>query len=203
MTFQAATELQAPPSRAVNVRLHRFRRRPDDRLVERLRASDPAALEQVVVEYRPLLLAYLSSIIGDRVEAEDVLEQALVEIWRRAPGYDPQRGSLRTWLLMICRARAIDQLRRHAPEPHDPASLSLLGLGDGGEDVEAMLERWRIADMLRRLPLSDAQLLRCRFDEGLSQQQISARLGIPLETVKTSMVRALARLRELIEQDAP
>lgn len=148
------------------------------------------------------MLAFLTSMLRDPAEAEDVLQQCLIDVWRNADRFDPQRGSLKTWLLVICRSRALDQLRRRVPEPRDPATLST-EIADPQAPVDAVLEQWRLAGLLRSLPPIEAQLLRLRFYEGLSQQQIAHRTGIPLGTIKATMVRGLRRLRALMEEDHP
>ena len=174
--------------------------RSSSRLAQRLRAGDQRAVGAVIDEYRPLMLAFVTSMLKDPTEAEDVLQQCLIDVWRGGHRYDPERGSLRTWLLVICRSRALDQLRRRVPEPRDPASLST-ELADPHAPLEDVLDQWRLADLMRRLPASEAQLLRLRFHDGLSQQEIAQRTGIALGTVKATMVRGLRRLRDLLEED--
>ncbi|HLH66317.1 MAG TPA: sigma-70 family RNA polymerase sigma factor [Solirubrobacteraceae bacterium] len=156
--------------------------------------------ERLIAAQRPLMLAYLRSILRHDEDAEDVLQRCVTEAWLRAEAFDPERGSARSWLLSICRSRALDHLRRRWPEPRDPADMEALA-GAAQEDSRDELERWRIADALRRLPAREAELLRLRFGEGLSQREISERTGIPLGTVKTRMVRGLRALRRLLEED--
>ena len=174
--------------------------RSSSRLAQDLHAGDPRALRAVIDEYRPLMLAFLTSMLKDPAEAEDVLQQCLIDVWRGGQRYDPQRGSLRTWLLVMCRSRALDQLRRRVPEPRDPAALST-ELADPHAPEEELLEQWRLADLLRRLPGTEAQLLRLRFYDGLSQPEIAERTGIALGTVKATMIRGLRRLRELLDEE--
>ena len=105
--------------------------------------------------------------------------------------------------MTIARSRAIDQLRRRVPEPRDPAgSLALLeGEADPGASIDDLVEQWRMAHLLGRLPAEQADLLRRRFYGGRSQSEIAAETGIPLGTVKMRMVQALARLREMIDEE--
>jgi RNA polymerase sigma-70 factor, ECF subfamily len=112
--------------------------------------------------------------------------------------YDPARAAPLTWLMSIARSRAIDRLRRRVPEPRDPAGALEMLAGD--EDPAAAIDaQWRFAHLLGLLPPEEADVLRWRFYAGLSQREIAAATGIPLGTVKMRMVRALRRLRELIE----
>jgi RNA polymerase sigma-70 factor (ECF subfamily) len=149
------------------------------------------------------MLGYLVQLLGDRTSAEDVLQQVLLEVWQRGSSYDPDRAGLLTWVLMIARSRAIDELRRRVPEPVDPAGHELYEQpGTGFEsETDQLLERWRIASLLARLPREEASLLRLRFYEGLSQSEISEQTGIAVGTVKARMVRGLCQLKDLLEAE--
>lgn len=149
------------------------------------------------------ILGYLTQLLADRATAEDVLQQVLLEVWQRASSYDAARASLLTWVLMIAKSRALDELRRRVPEPLDPAAAAEhAALNQLAEDEpERLLERWRIAALLERLPREEASLLRLRFYDGLSQTEIAARTGISPGTIKTRMVNGLAQLRTLLEAE--
>ena len=177
------------------------RRRPDraeQRLAARLRAGDADALADVHEADGAATFGLLVRMLGDRAGAEDVQQQVFTEVWRRAGDYDPRRAGLLTWVLTIARSRAIDHLRRRVPEPRDP---QLPDPRTVEADGDALLERWRLAQLLGRLPEAERALLRLRFYEELSQSEISAATGIPIGTVKARMVRGLTRLREMIEAE--
>jgi RNA polymerase sigma-70 factor (ECF subfamily) len=144
----------------------------------------------------------LLRMLGDRGAAEDVQQQVFLEAWQRADRYDPARGTLVAWLVTIARARAIDHLRRHVPEPRDPAAA--VALADGAEEtrIDDLLEHWRLVALLDRLPPDEADLLRRRFYLEQSQTEIAEATGVPLGTIKTRMTRALRRLRDLLEEPA-
>jgi len=177
------------------------RRAPDRaerRLAARLRAGDTDALAAAYDAYGAATFGLLLRMLGDRAAAEDVQQQVFTEVWRRAGDYDPRRAGLLTWVLTIARSRAIDHLRRRVPEPRDPQ------LPDGRTveaEADALLERWRLAQLLGRLPEDERALLRLRFYDERSQSEISAATGIPIGTVKARMVRGLTRLREMIEAE--
>jgi RNA polymerase sigma-70 factor (ECF subfamily) len=122
-------------------------------------------------------------------------------VWRRADEFDPARGSLLTWIMTITRTRAIDQLRRRAPEPagHDTV-LAELDDAAAAPATDALIEHWDMIELLRRLPPEEADVLRRRFYGDASQTQIAAQTGIPLGTVKMRMVSGLRRLRTLMEE---
>ena len=165
---------------------------------------DPAAVERVWVEHGQTVFGFLVSTLRDRARAEDVHQQVFVEVWQRAPEYDSARAGMLTWILTIARSRAIDELRRRVPEPRDPNGLAHRPDPDTDPErsPDAMVERWSMAHLLSRLRPEEADLLRLRFYEELSQSEIAERTGIPLGTVKMRMVSALERLREMLETEA-
>jgi RNA polymerase sigma-70 factor, ECF subfamily len=181
----------------------RRRRRTDRRAEQALRERRPDALALVMEAHGRTVLGLLTQMLRDRGAAEDVLQQVLLEVWQRAESYDPERASVLTWVLTIARSRALDELRRRIPEPLDPAVAAeqAEGAGPTSDDPERLLERWRMAGLLERLPRDEAGLLRLRFYEGLTQNEIAQRTGVPAGTVKTRMVNGLRHLRDLLEAE--
>jgi RNA polymerase sigma-70 factor, ECF subfamily len=175
--------------------------RRDRKLVSALHRRDPRALELIDDRYGAVLLGFLTDLLGDRAAAEDVRQVTLIEVWQRAKTYDPHRGTLLTWILTIGRSRAIDELRRRVPEPYDPLTPPAQSEAQSHETADALLETWRVAGLLALLPREEAMILRLRFYEGLSQREIAERTGIALGTVKMRMVKALERLREMIDTE--
>jgi RNA polymerase sigma-70 factor, ECF subfamily len=174
------------------------RDRAEARLAEKLRAGDDDALATFEGLYGRVLGGFLRDSLVDRDAAEEVRQQVLTEIWKRGRDYDPNRASVLTWALMIARSRAADERRRRRPVPVD---VSALEEPAADPELEHLIERWRLAGLLEQIPADEAETLRMRFYEGLSQTMIAARTDSPLGTVKTRMVRGLARLRELIDEE--
>lgn len=158
--------------------------------------------EQLSLMYGPMLKGFLREALDDPRDVEDVMQLTLIDAWRRGATYDPRRGSLATWLLVIARSRAIDHLRRRIPEPYDPSSLAEVVDPDTEDQVDELIERWRISGLLAGLPREEAKLLALRFHGGLSQREITERTGIPLGTVKMRMAQGLERLRVALEDDS-
>ncbi len=179
------------------------RRRADRQTIRALQDRRPEALTLLMQAHGGTILGYLTQLLRDRATAEDVLQQVLLEVWQRAPSYDPDRAGLLTWVLIIAKSRALDELRRRVPEPVDPSTAAERdALTRASEsDPERMLEQWRIAALLERLPREEASLLRLRFYDDLTQTEIAARTGISMGTIKTRMVNGLAQLRDLLEAE--
>jgi RNA polymerase sigma-70 factor (ECF subfamily) len=178
--------------------------REDKAIARGLRQQRRGGIESLYAAYGGSVIGYLQGALGDRGSAEDVSQQVFLEAWRRGPEYDPDRGSLFTWVMTIARSRAIDHLRKRIPEPRDtsdPASPVAQAEGPDERELDELLDRWRVAQLMRRIPREEADLLRMRFYEELSQTEISERTGVPLGTIKMRMVKALSRLRELIDEE--
>lgn len=186
-------------------RWRRSRRQPADieerRLAKALAGQDEAAMGLVEERYGRALGGFLREALPDPATAEEVRQQVLLEIWRRGPEYDPERASLLTWMMTIARSRAIDERRRRRPEPLDPAAAADRAERPGDGELDELLERWRLAALLARIPTDEATALRLRFYGGLSQTEIAERMEMSLGTVKMRMVSGLARLRELIAEE--
>jgi RNA polymerase sigma-70 factor (ECF subfamily) len=174
---------------------------PEADLITALRRQEPDAVEQIERNFGRVLHGYLNAVLGDRATAEDVMQQTMIDVWRRGPTYDPARGSLSTWLLTIARSRAIDQLRRRIPEPYDPEDITRAIDFQSVDAADELLEQWRVAALMARLPHEESSLLKMRFHQGLSQREIAQETGIPLGTVKMRMVSGLERLRSLMDNE--
>jgi RNA polymerase sigma-70 factor (ECF subfamily) len=174
---------------------------PELRLAAGLQAGDPEALAALHATYGRTVFGFLRGALPDRGAAEDVFQVVMTEVWRRGPSYDPGRAGLLTWVMTIARSRAIDELRRRVPEPDEDAVAGLAATADPAASADVLAERWRVAHLLTLLPPDEAEALRLRFYDELSQTEIAERTGIPLGTVKTRMVRGLERLRDLLEAE--
>lgn len=170
-------------------------------LADRLRGRDEVALSDVYELYSRPVFSFLKRFSGDRSTAEDIQQQVFLEVWQKASNFDPDRGSMLTWIMTIARSRALDHSRRRIPEPHDPSVAATMA--DSGEtadtDIDRAIDDWHFTQLIDSLPEQEAQILRYRFHGELSQSEISERTGVPLGTVKSRMVSALERLRTQME----
>ncbi|HYS81665.1 MAG TPA: sigma-70 family RNA polymerase sigma factor [Anaeromyxobacteraceae bacterium] len=143
------------------------------------------------------VMAVALHLLRDRGEAEDVVQETFLELWRRASAYDPARGSREAWAVLIARSRALDRLRargsaRHALEraAEDPVvpPPPLIEL------AEARQLRSRVQDALAMLPAPQREAVELAYFGGLTQVEIAARVGEPLGTVKTRLRLAMEKL---------
>jgi len=173
----------------------------DVELLKAIAARDEAALAQLYDQYRVILFGLLMRILNNREEAEDVLQETFLQVWRRAGDFDEQRGRPFTWLVTLARSRGIDRLRTLAARERvaiagarDEAEV----ISDAASDAFRSEQRGVVASALEQLPDEQKQTLLLAYFDGLTQSEIAARLNAPLGTVKTRMRTGMMKLRELL-----
>lgn len=175
----------------------------DELLAARLAGGDEAALREAYDRFSRPVFGLLLRFLGDRAAAEDVQQQVFTEVWQKAGKFDPARGTMLSWVMTIARSRALDHTRKRVPEPRQPEeTAAMVDRGGGSEEIDRLIDSFRFAELLSHLPDEEAELIRYRFQNELSQSEISRQTGIPLGTVKSRMVSALGRLRTLMEAEA-
>lgn len=144
-------------------------------------------------------------IVGDHALAEEVTHDVYLQIWNQARNYSAERGTPFAWLMTIARSRAIDrfrgaQYRRRESESLD-AAYDYAASAEDPEQASLFAERRaQVRHALQRLSAEQRQVIEIAYFSGLSQSEISQRLGIPLGTVKTRMRVGLMRLREYLSE---
>jgi RNA polymerase sigma-70 factor (ECF subfamily) len=169
----------------------------DAELVARISRGDRAALGALYDRYGAILLAVGHRVLGERREAEDLLHDVFLEAWRSIRDYDPARGSVRAWLCLRMRSRALDRLRsagRSRTVSVEDAVFSEVQLLSS-DDPSAGPDRAVLRRALVALSAEQRAVLELGYFEGLSSSEIAARLQIPLGTVKSRVAAALVKLR--------
>jgi RNA polymerase sigma-70 factor (ECF subfamily) len=169
----------------------------DLELVSRVARRDESALGLLYDRYGSAALALAVRVLGDRAEGEDVVQEAFVRVWEDASGYREDRGSVAAWLVTSVRNRAIDRLRRRgARERATERAAAERPLATGPLELPDEDSAPRIRAALRELPPDQRETIELAYFQGLTQTELSARLGQPLGTIKSRIRLGMKKLRE-------
>lgn len=163
--------------------------------------GDESALARIYDRYRLILFGLLVRILHSREEAEDVLQEVFLQVWRRAGDFDEARGRAFTWLVTVARSRAIDRLRALGSRARLAEAVPAAEqIGDAAQEAFQSEQAEVVRHALAQIPTDQRQALLLAYFEGLTQMEIAARLGAPLGTVKTRMRAGMMKLRELLHE---
>jgi len=168
------------------------------RIAER---ADPAAFRELYEAYGPRVKAYMMRQGADAGTAEDLAQETLLTVWRKAALYAGDKGSMTTWVFAIARNLRIDRLRREMPWQELPEGRLAEASSEPLPD-EAMAEKERqerVQAALAGLPPEQKDVVTLAYLEGLSHSEIAERLGLPLGTVKSRMRIAYQKIRQALE----
>lgn len=170
-------------------------------LLERLRRDDRDALAAIYDRYSRLAFGLAYRIVGEAADAEDVVQESFLALWRQAGRLDPGRGTVRPLLLTIVRRRAVDVLRRRSGRPERGLELVEPQPATTPDPVElASLaeERATVQRMLQELPSDQRQAIQLTYFGGLTASEVARQEEIPLGTVKSRLRLALQRMRKML-----
>ncbi|RKS06533.1 RNA polymerase sigma-70 factor (ECF subfamily) [Nocardiopsis sp. Huas11] len=179
---------------------------PEDGLAASLRQAavgDLAAFERVYRELSGPVFGVVRRVLLDVAQAEEVTQEVFLEVWRQCARFDAERGSVRSWVLVIAHRRAVDRVRS---EEAAAARVSAAGRlepertpADGvSEQVEHRLEREKVRRCLRRLTDVQRDAVRLTYYTGYTQREAADLLDVPLTTVKGRLRDGLIRLRDCL-----
>ncbi|MEJ8475823.1 sigma-70 family RNA polymerase sigma factor [Roseibium algae] len=175
-----------------------------DLIVQVAKDKDKSAFAELFDHFAPRLKGYLMQQGADQGSAEEIAQEVMVTLWRKAELFDPKKSSASTWLYRIARNRRIDRLRRQRTaelNPDEPL-LQPASVPDVTVEMDARLREQRVRSALSSLPDDQVSVIKLAFFSGLSHSQISEETGVPLGTVKSRIRLAFARLRQIIEADS-
>jgi RNA polymerase sigma-70 factor, ECF subfamily len=175
----------------------------DRALIARVEARDAEALAALYDRYAARLMGLAQRILGDTGEAEEVLQEVFLFVWRASATFDAARGSVLAWLLVATRSRSIDRLRTRRPAvragltrvdriPDKPDPLDV--------EADSATREWETLcrAALAELPPEQRLALELAYFEGLTHQEISQKTSTPLGTVKTRVRLGLMKLKDRI-----
>ncbi|WP_181809088.1 sigma-70 family RNA polymerase sigma factor [Streptomyces shenzhenensis] len=176
---------------------------PDlDQLVGRVALGDEDAFASVYDAVAGSVLGVARAVLRDQAQSEEVAQEVLVEVWRTAPRYRPDRGTAVNWILTLAHRRAVDRVRSveaAAARDHKAALLERTPEFDEvTEQVEARLEREQVRRCLRTLTEIQRQAVTLAYYRGLTYSQVAEALTLPLGTAKTRLRDGLIRLRDCL-----
>jgi RNA polymerase sigma-70 factor (ECF subfamily) len=170
----------------------------DAAMLERVEQGDQAAMGLLFDRYSGIVYSVALRVLKDTGQAEDVMQDIFIQIWKKPGAFISGRGSLGAWLVVVARNRAIDSLRRRRPT--DSVEDVVLA---SSTDLAAEAERNTLMEKVRvyidQLPPEQRKSVEMAYFEGLSHSEIAEKTGDPLGTVKTRIRLALITLRKAMQ----
>lgn len=174
-----------------------------DLLVAVAQTQDRQAFAELFAYYAPRVKSYLMRLGSDNAQAEEISQDVMVNIWRKAGLFDRSQASVSTWIFRIARNRRIDVFRRAKRPDLDPEEPLVLpsGVESPEEHVESLETEARVREALKVLPPEQVSLLKLAFYEGLSHREIAEKLDVPLGTVKSRIRLAFVKMKARLDED--
>jgi RNA polymerase sigma-70 factor (ECF subfamily) len=179
--------------------------REDARLLQAIAGEDQQALAMLYRRRGDLIYSFLLRMLGNSAEAQEILQDTFVRLWRRAKEFDPERSSATAWLLMFARGLALDKLRARSRREaaHSAYEREVASLEADNTDAAQRLQADELSgicrDALNRLPAPQSHALQLAFFRGWTHEEIAQAQGEPLGTVKARIRRGLLSLRKTIK----
>lgn len=166
-------------------------------LVARMAAGDERALEEAYDQYAPLVFGITRRVTGDATSAADATQDVFVGLWQRPDGFDASRGSLRSYLAVVARRRAVDHVRRRGRSgrlEERLAATASVAPPNVEEAAAALVLGEKVRRAVDRLPADQRVAIELAYFRGLTFVEVAEALGIPEGTAKSRLRLALARL---------
>jgi RNA polymerase sigma-70 factor (ECF subfamily) len=172
-------------------------------LIKRLATGrDPAAFDELYRHFGPRVRAVMLRQGCSGELAEEIAQETLLTVWRKAHMFDAGKGSDATWIFTIARNLRIDRLRREAPwQPLPDEYLQVAGDDQPADEaVDERQRRDRLREVLQTLPADQRQVIELSFIDALPHSDIAERLQLPLGTVKSRIRLAAQKIREAMKE---
>lgn len=164
-------------------------------LIQEIQSGNQEAMAAFFDRYSGMVYSVALRVLNDTSEAEDVMQEVLIQVWRNPGAFVSGRGSLGGWLVVVARNRAVDKLRRR--KPSDPIEhFALPSATNLAQESERAFLIEKIRAIMTKLPEEQRFALELSFFEGLSHSQIAEKTGEPLGTIKTRIRLGLIAIRK-------
>jgi RNA polymerase sigma-70 factor (ECF subfamily) len=170
----------------------------DGDLIRRVARRDAHAFEALYHRYARPVFGLALRRLGDRMRAEDAVQETFAAVWRSARTYKPDRGAGAPWLYAVARNAIVDRARGRTEPPSEIPDTAADEPGPGERAEEAYVS-WRVHRALEDLPRKERDVIELAYYGGLSQSEVADFLSIPLGTVKTRTRSGLGRLADLLD----
>jgi RNA polymerase sigma-70 factor, ECF subfamily len=170
----------------------------DGELIQRVALGDAGAFELLYRRYARPVFGLALRRLGDRMRAEDAVQETFAAVWRSARTYRAERGPGAPWLYAVARNAVVDRARHKTDSPTEVPDMASTE-PTPEERAETSFVAWRVHRALEVLPESERDVLELAYWGGLSQSEVAQFLGIPLGTVKTRTRAGLGRLAGVLE----
>ena len=176
----------------------------DALLAARLAAGDDDALAEAFDQLAPAVYGAAMRVLGESAAAQDIVQDVFVELWSRPDRYNPAAGTLRTYLTVVARYRALDaarsdlrraarQRRHHDLMPHEPPTSP-------SDEVTSAATASAVRDAVKRLPDDQRRVVEMAYFQGMTFREVAVAVGIPEGTAKSRIRRALANLENVLDR---
>jgi len=169
-------------------------------LLAQVACGNEMAFEAVYDRTAGQVFGVARAVVRDRAQAEEVAQEVLLELWRRAAWFDGRRGSAMAWVMTLAHSRAVDRVRseQRAANRESSSAAPLVADEDVAEAVEARLDRERVRRCLGSLTELQRESVTLAYYGGYTYREVAGLLGVALGTVKTRMHDGLVRLRDCL-----
>jgi RNA polymerase sigma-70 factor (ECF subfamily) len=177
----------------------------DVELLRQIAGGDRSAFAEFYDRHSTLMFSVASKILNDATEAEDVLQEAFLQIWEKAGKFDPKLGKASSWAAILVRNKAVDKIRasqrrtRLAEEAGTAHAIAEEVADTVNETLHGHEQAKLIQSAIVELPGEQRQAIELAYFSGLTQDEISKKLNTPLGTIKARIRRGLLKLRDQLE----
>ncbi len=175
----------------------------NDSILSRIASDDRQAVEECINKYGNLVWSITLNYLCSRAEAEDVVQDIFIDVWKHAGRFDPQKSGEANFIAMIARRRLIDSLRKSNRRPQTQFLDDITGKfsNDADKKLQNYIEFKDIFQKLNCLKLQQRQVIQMSVCDGMSQTEIAETTGLPVGTVKSLIRRGFQKLRTIISAE--